>query len=799
MSEESMKHPESDELRAFGLGQLGSAQAEQIAEHLDECSDCCDTILNLQDDTFVELVRDASQPAETVIPAGNSSGDGLAELPEGLQGHPRYDVIDVIGRGGMGYVYRARHRMMDRMVALKIISRRVMALPGAVDRFHREVKATAQLSHPNVVTAHDAEQVNDTHFLVMEYVDGVDLAQLVSRQGALPFTEACDCIRQAALGLQYAQEQNMVHRDVKPQNLMLTDDGTVKILDFGLASLVPGATSDSEGGDHGGQLTEVGSIVGTPDYMSPEQAQDAHQADIRSDIYSLGLTLYFLLVGRSPFAGLSVAEKLKAHANGTVDLCSDLPSEVPQEVIRVLERMTATDPAERYQEPVEVAAVLHEFATPASDQLPLSGVRQAEAEPAISPRPERSGPPRIWRYLRRVWYTTVVFAALATTAFLISMIVPKILQASQPMMVTGGTCVGGDGWWFQSGMVYLPEGGPGLLLGMHEGPSGSREVRYAVLFHHNATPESAISAAVNSGTSYGGGIASVVDGITIDGKAVDLTMSVRLDKRLNKVTETKMTFNGTEIDYSKGRVFVVDLTGEEVTWSQAAVDFPDSVPSPRGLTEVKTLVPEFAKTLLAQDDVNELLGQSRPRHSASDDQLNERLAADINKAAGVPVEQWEKFATDRAASARGIIGHPLSVALLSLPNKGSKPEQKEFRYLHRTPPQMSEIHQAMAVSIDEGFVSLLQPGYIRDIRIIRSANQETVSDVSTALRNGVDGSLTLGVKFVVPELLQGEVECRLRFDGPRMYVDQFRLPARDLTITLDKDGNWKQQEGEEQS
>ena len=112
---------------------------------------------------------------------------------------------------------------------------------------------------------------------------------------------------------------------------------------------------------------------------------------------------------------------------------------------------------------------------------------------------------------------------------------------------------------------------------------------------------------------------------------------------------------------------------------------------------------------------------------------------------------------------------------------------------------MSEIHQAMAVSIDEGFVSLLQPGYIRDIRIIRSANQETVSDVSTALRNGVDGSLTLGVKFVVPELLQGEVECRLRFDGPRMYVDQFRLPARDLTITLDKDGNWNQQEGEEQS
>ena len=181
MSDELQNHPESDQLRAFGLGQLEAAQAAEIAEHLDGCTDCCDTILNLQDDTFIGLVRHASQPVETLVPKITSFGVDTAEFPAGLQDHPRYEVTDVIGRGGMGYVYRARHRMMDRTVALKIISHRVMALPDAVDRFHREVKATAQLSHPNVVTAHDAEQVGGTHFLVMEYVDGVDLAQLVKQ------------------------------------------------------------------------------------------------------------------------------------------------------------------------------------------------------------------------------------------------------------------------------------------------------------------------------------------------------------------------------------------------------------------------------------------------------------------------------------------------------------------------------------------------------------------------------------------------------------------------------------------
>jgi serine/threonine protein kinase len=146
----------------------------------------------------------------------------------------------LIGKGGMGDVYKARHRMMERTVALKIINRELVRKPEAVDRFHREVKTAARLSHPNIVTAYDAEQqAGDVHFLVMEYVDGVDLSQIIKDRGALPIAEACDYIRQAAIGLQYAHEQGMVHRDIKPHNLMVTADGTVKILDFGLASLAP--------------------------------------------------------------------------------------------------------------------------------------------------------------------------------------------------------------------------------------------------------------------------------------------------------------------------------------------------------------------------------------------------------------------------------------------------------------------------------------------------------------------------------------------------------------------------------
>ena len=374
-------HPTREELSAYSLGQLPQERAVAIDSHISECQTCCETIVGISsDDTFVGLLKEARQlPTDQtfdhgVVPAASSGQDVPAELAE----HLRYEILGLIGKGGMGDVYKATHRMMDRTVALKIIKRELVQKPEPVDRFHREVKAAAKLSHPNIVTAYDAEQAGDVHFLVMEYVDGTDLSQLVKDQGALPIHDACDYARQAAIGLQHAHEQGMVHRDIKPHNLMLTADGTVKILDFGLASLAPEANADSDSVEARGDLTAAGAIMGTPDFISPEQAEDARQADIRSDIYSLGSTLYFLLSGQPPFADGSIMHKLKSHATAEPDALRTLRDDVPVELETIVARMTAKNPDERFQSPSEVAAALEPFvqkqaqetAGPATDAQP---------------------------------------------------------------------------------------------------------------------------------------------------------------------------------------------------------------------------------------------------------------------------------------------------------------------------------------------------------------------------------------------------------------------------------------------
>ena len=321
---ETSAHPSREQLSAYNLGQLPPDEAVAIESHISECEPCCDTIVSLSsDDTFVGLLKEARQlPTDQTVDHGVATASSSGEdVPAPLAEHPRYEIVGLIGKGGMGDVYKARHRKMERTVALKVINRELVRKAEAVDRFHREVKAAAQLSHPNIVTAYDADQAGDFHFMVMEYVDGVDLSRTVKERGALPVAEACDYIRQAAIGLQHAHERGMVHRDIKPHNLMVTPDGTVKILDFGLASLAPEAVLDADTVEARGDLTAAGAIMGTPDFISPEQADGRTQADIRSDIYSLGATLYFLLSGQPPFAEGSVMHKLKSHAqrSRTVD------------------------------------------------------------------------------------------------------------------------------------------------------------------------------------------------------------------------------------------------------------------------------------------------------------------------------------------------------------------------------------------------------------------------------------------------------------------------------------------------
>ncbi len=265
--------------------------------------------------------------------------------------HPRYRLVRLLGSGGMGSVYLAEHRVLGRPVALKVINPELLSDPGALERFRSEARAAACLSHPNVVAVYDAETAGDGHFLVMEYVAGTDLARLVAERGPLPVAAACDYIAQAALGLEHAHRHGMVHRDITPRNLMLTDDGKVKVLDFGLAYFV----SEAKTGD---RPATQNVLLGSIDYMAPEQAADPHWADIRADVYSLGCTLYFLLAGQPPFPHGQLAEKIRRHAQRPPPALAEVRDDVPPELSLVLERMLAKSPADRYQTPSEVAAAL---------------------------------------------------------------------------------------------------------------------------------------------------------------------------------------------------------------------------------------------------------------------------------------------------------------------------------------------------------------------------------------------------------------------------------------------------------
>jgi formylglycine-generating enzyme required for sulfatase activity/serine/threonine protein kinase len=294
-----------------------------------------------------------------------------------------YVVVDKIGKGGMGVVLKAHHRRMDRDVAVKVLPEKMMQDEDAEARFYREVQAAAKLLHPNIVVAFEAGEHAGLHYLIMEYVEGRDLAAIVHEHGPLPVEQAVECVRQAAQGLQYAHEEGIVHRDIKPGNLLLDKKGTVKILDMGLARLNVGGLGEGEE-KKPEQLTQSGQIMGTVDYMAPEQAEDTRKADHRADIYALGCTLFRLVTGSPVYERDTLMQKLLAHHEDEIPSMVQYRSDVPARLAGIFQRMVAKNPDERYQSMTEVIAALETAFVAAPQAARPAPKKEASSNVALS-------------------------------------------------------------------------------------------------------------------------------------------------------------------------------------------------------------------------------------------------------------------------------------------------------------------------------------------------------------------------------------------------------------------------------
>jgi phosphate ABC transporter phosphate-binding protein len=294
--------------------------------------------------------------------------------PDGFFVTDKYKILDFIGAGGMGKVYLCEHLILHRLVALKVLQMSSISASEsarAFERFYREARAVAALNDPNIIRVFDVDRVGQNPFMVMEYADGHNLHEIVSQQGTLSPIRAAEYIRQAALGLQHAHEIGLVHRDIKPGNLLLDRTGTVKLLDLGLARF----SVDQSRNEGITEKYDKHVVLGTVDFMSPEQAFDTPSVDIRSDIYGLGCTFYYLMTGKVPFPNKTVTEKMLAHRSTAPEPLSEILPHFPIGMLAVLERMMAKDPADRYQTPAEVVDALtpqlpRTIAAPPGNEMP---------------------------------------------------------------------------------------------------------------------------------------------------------------------------------------------------------------------------------------------------------------------------------------------------------------------------------------------------------------------------------------------------------------------------------------------
>jgi formylglycine-generating enzyme required for sulfatase activity/serine/threonine protein kinase len=320
---------------------------------------------------------DAEPLAKRLHKEGRLTGYQVQALWKG-KGQPlalgNYVIEDELGRGGMGVVLKARHKRMQRYVAIKVLPAAMVKDKAAIARFQREVVAAAKLTHSNIVGAFDADEINGQHILVMEFVDGRDLSSIVKKQGPLPVPQAIDCIMQAARGLEFAHKQGVIHRDIKPANLLLDAAGTVKILDMGLARFSGTADVATQA-----ELTGTGTVMGTVDYMSPEQALSTKTADHRADIYSLGISLHYLLTGKPAYPGESLTARLMAHANAPIPSLAAERPDLSTGLQQVFVRMVAKKVDERYQ---SMSAVIADLEACQNGATGSSTFVQSKSQPA---------------------------------------------------------------------------------------------------------------------------------------------------------------------------------------------------------------------------------------------------------------------------------------------------------------------------------------------------------------------------------------------------------------------------------
>ncbi|MGO9113806.1 MAG: efflux RND transporter periplasmic adaptor subunit [Thermoguttaceae bacterium] len=435
--------PSHDELHAYSIGLLSDEASDAVAVHLASCVECRAGLSTLDgvEDTFLAQLRrpavadpylEESQCQVAVARAcdlSQPSPDSRSSHSFCVKALGEYQLIGKLGRGGMGTVYKALQTKLDRVVAVKVLSHGRVENRQAIARFEREMRAVGKISHPNAVQAYDAREIDDMPVLIMEFVDGFDLADIVRRVGKVPVAEACELVRRTALGLQCAHEHGLVHRDIKPSNIMLTAAGEVKLLDLGLARLYAEGGAGVPPAPAGDEMTGTGQAMGTADYMAPEQASDSRTVDIRADLYSLGCTLYKLLSGRAPFSGpefRSTLDKLNAHVHQPVLPIRTFSPDVPEKLAAILDRMLAKDPGERFASPAEVAAALEPFCkganladlmvrAMAAENRSSHGEGDAEGQVSLNERAmERDSSPRFRRpVLRRILLGLGFFGAMS--------------------------------------------------------------------------------------------------------------------------------------------------------------------------------------------------------------------------------------------------------------------------------------------------------------------------------------------------------------------------------------------------